>query len=283
MRKLNRGDKIYLDKENTIPSMVNSYTNCRDGIIHCYEYNDASGYGNKVRLFLCENTKHESMSIIRQAYLMKDNWDEEVLTFDSDSFVFLKALISYNEEALGGIFTVVRDYSNNNNIQMEESKILDSLNLSDNICFKGVNNIINGNNCSMLNSNYCEIQDCSYVHLYDCENVIIEGISNQSFYNLSNVKIINIKDKVFLQISHDTIYFKPLKEEKLKYGKGNILYLYMEFKETKDLVKAMNILKRAANTLENIIYKNYICVLQDHVYFSTPSNKHLSISFKIKN
>jgi len=109
MEKLNRGDKIYLDKENTKESAINSYLACRDGVVEVYEYRDGSGYGSKTRLFLCRDTKHESISIIRQVWI-GDEWDEEEVNFDSDSFVFLEALMNNKQDELGGKYTLVRDY-----------------------------------------------------------------------------------------------------------------------------------------------------------------------------
>ena len=110
MEKLKRGDKIYLDSNNTKESLVNTYLECRDGIVEVYEYRDTSGYGSKTRLFLCRNTKHESVSIIRQIWIDKA-WIEERLHFDSDSFEFLEAIIEGKTDADGGKYTMVRDYS----------------------------------------------------------------------------------------------------------------------------------------------------------------------------
>lgn len=111
MEKLNRGDKIYLDLENKNESLVNEYLECRDGIVEAYEYRDQSGYGSKTRLFLCKNTKHESISIIRQIWLeYKKEWFEEYMVFDSDSFAFMKALINNKQDEFSGTYTLVRDY-----------------------------------------------------------------------------------------------------------------------------------------------------------------------------
>lgn len=111
MKKLKRGDKIFLDKEETQESEVNHFLDCRDGIVEVYEYRNCSGYGEKTRLFLCENVKHETISIIRQSYYnFTDTWIEESMAFDSDSFEFLKALIHGDKEQLGGIYSVVRDF-----------------------------------------------------------------------------------------------------------------------------------------------------------------------------
>jgi hypothetical protein len=111
MEKLKRGDKIYLDKNQEKESAVNSYLDCRDGIVEVYEYNDSSGYGSKTRLFYCQNTKHESVSIIRQIYInFNKEWVEETMDFDSDSFEFLKAIINGKEDVLGGKYLFVRDY-----------------------------------------------------------------------------------------------------------------------------------------------------------------------------
>lgn len=110
MAKLKRGDKIYLDNDEK-ESAVNPYLDCRDGIVECFEYVDSSGYGAVTRLFLCENTKHESISIIRQTLdSITKEWIEEQISFDSDSFVFLKALINGNNKVLDGNYCLVRDY-----------------------------------------------------------------------------------------------------------------------------------------------------------------------------
>lgn len=111
MKKLNRGDKIYLDHENK-ESAVNTFLECRDGVVEVYEYTDTSGYGSPTRLFLCRNTKHESISIIRQTWnsIGAKQWIEEEMSFDSDSYVFLEALISGKKDQFGGTYSLVRDY-----------------------------------------------------------------------------------------------------------------------------------------------------------------------------
>lgn len=112
MKKMERGDKIYLDKENTKESGVNAYLDCRDGIIEVYEYEDESGYGAKTRLFLCENTKHEAVSLIRQTYnSITKEWHEQQMDFDSDSFKFLEGLIKGKHDELGGKYTEVKNYN----------------------------------------------------------------------------------------------------------------------------------------------------------------------------
>lgn len=111
MEKLYRGDKIYLDKDRTKESDVNRFLDCRDGIVEVYEYNDCSGYGSETRMFLCENTKHEIVALIRQTYDNLDKkWFETSMFFDSDSFEYLKALLSGKKDELGGKYTLVRDY-----------------------------------------------------------------------------------------------------------------------------------------------------------------------------
>lgn len=111
MEKLKRGDKIYLDKNQEKESAVNSFLECRDGVVEVYEYNDESGYGSKTRLFCCRNTKHECVSIIRQIYIdFNKEWVEQTMDFDSDSFEFLKAIINGEEDVLGGKYSLVRDY-----------------------------------------------------------------------------------------------------------------------------------------------------------------------------
>lgn len=109
--KLNRFDKIYLDTGLTKESGVNTYLDCRDGIVQMYEYRDCSGYGSRTRLFICRNTKHETISIIRQTWNdIGNEWIEEEMSFDSDSFDFLKAIISGKEDQIGGTYSLVRDY-----------------------------------------------------------------------------------------------------------------------------------------------------------------------------
>ena len=111
MEQLKRGDKIYLDKEKLIESQVNQYLECRDGVVECYEYRDCSGYGSKTRLFLCRDTKHESVSLIRQTEVFNKEWMEQTVDFDSDSFVFLESIINGKKDQLGGKYTLVRDYN----------------------------------------------------------------------------------------------------------------------------------------------------------------------------
>ncbi len=112
MEKLKRGDKIYLDRDNTLQSSVNQYLECRDGVVEVYEYIDCSGYGGKTRLFLCRNTKHESISIIRHTWLDNiDGWMEEDMNFDSDSFELMEALIKGETNNIHGEYTKVRDYN----------------------------------------------------------------------------------------------------------------------------------------------------------------------------
>lgn len=111
MEKLKRGDKIYLDKNQEKESAVNTFLDCRDGIVEVYEYNDSSGYGSKTRLFYCQDTKHESVAIIRQVYIDSNKeWVEQVMDFDSDSFEFLKAIVSGEGDISGGKYSLVRDY-----------------------------------------------------------------------------------------------------------------------------------------------------------------------------
>ncbi len=113
MDKLKRGDKIYLDKERKKESEINAYLDCRDGIVEVYEYHDTSGYGygSVTRLFLCNNTKHESMALIRQTYnSLSKEWIEESMYFGSDSFVFLEAILNGKKDELGGKYSLVRDY-----------------------------------------------------------------------------------------------------------------------------------------------------------------------------
>lgn len=112
MEKLTRNDKLYLNDYKTKESYVNEFLSCRDGIVEVYEYSDDSGYGSKTKLFLCKNTKHEVVSIIRWIWCERlKEWIEEEISFDNNSFEFLKTLISGSKNELGGKYTVVRDYS----------------------------------------------------------------------------------------------------------------------------------------------------------------------------
>lgn len=111
MERLNRGDKIYLDTNETKESEINHFLGCREGIVEVYEYNDCSGYGSKTRLFLCKNSERESVALIRQTYNnLSKEWTEESMNFDSNSFIYLEALLNGNEEEFGGKYSLVRDY-----------------------------------------------------------------------------------------------------------------------------------------------------------------------------
>jgi len=111
MKKLNRGDKIYLDADNTKESEVNTYLDCRDGVVECYEYYDEGGYGLKTRLFYCRNAKSETYAIIKQVYSdLSKVWIEESLYFDSCSMEILIALLNGNKTHSGGTYSLVRDY-----------------------------------------------------------------------------------------------------------------------------------------------------------------------------
>lgn len=112
MEELKRGDKIYLDRERTVESAVNPFLACRDGIVEAYEYVDTSGYGSRVKLFLCRDSKQEVTSIVRQTFNeIRGEWREDEMFFDSDSFYFLKGLILGKKDVFGGDFTTVRDYT----------------------------------------------------------------------------------------------------------------------------------------------------------------------------
>jgi hypothetical protein len=112
MKELKRGEKIYLDKDQKIESTVNQFLECRDGVVELYEYTDGSGYGSSIRLFYCQNTKHEVEAIIRQTYSdMKKIWLEESMFFGSDDIEFLKAILIGKQDVLGGTYSVIRDYN----------------------------------------------------------------------------------------------------------------------------------------------------------------------------
>lgn len=109
MEQLKRGDKIFLDPDKTKESAVNQFLDCRDGIVEVFEYVDENGYGSKTRLFLCRDTKHETVSVIRQIYAL-GGWLEEFMSFDAGDFVFLQALITGDTGGTSGKYTLVRDY-----------------------------------------------------------------------------------------------------------------------------------------------------------------------------
>ena len=111
MEKLKRGDKIFLDEKQEVESFVNTYLDCRDGVVEVYEYNDESGYGLKTRLFYCQDKRHETKSIVRQTWSNTGKvWSEELMVFDSDSFDFLIAIITGKENQSGGKYSLIRDY-----------------------------------------------------------------------------------------------------------------------------------------------------------------------------
>jgi len=111
MEELKRGDKIYLDENNTKESSINEYLECRNGIVEVFEYRDDFGYGLKTRLFVCENTKQEVISIIRQTWSdITKEWNEENMSFDTNSIIFLRALLNHKTgNQLGGKYSLVRD------------------------------------------------------------------------------------------------------------------------------------------------------------------------------
>ena len=106
-----RYQKIYLDRDLKCPSVVNDFLDCRDGIIECYEYTSDSGYGQKSRIYLCQNTKNESVAVVRQTFDGKSGWSEEYMSFDSDSFRFLSSLIKGDCSESSGTYILVRDYT----------------------------------------------------------------------------------------------------------------------------------------------------------------------------
>lgn len=111
MEKLNRGDKIYLDRQELKESAVNAYLGCRDGVVEVCEYTDCSGYGSKAKIFYCQDVKSETVAIIRHTYNdIVGEWIEEDMVFDSDSFTFLKSLINGMTDGLGAKYSLVRDY-----------------------------------------------------------------------------------------------------------------------------------------------------------------------------
>ena len=111
MDTLKRGDKLYLNEQHTKESCINDYIAARDAIVEVYEYTDSSGYGSKARIFLCVNTKHDTTSIVRQTWSqLTREWQEEAMEFDTDSFIFLEALIESNRQAGGAVYSLLRTY-----------------------------------------------------------------------------------------------------------------------------------------------------------------------------
>lgn len=94
-------DKIYL--HNGSESLLNTYLTCRDGVISKVSYTSDAGYGGETEIYLCENTKHESISIVKLTNINGSLY-EDVLNFYSDDFEFFKTLILGEGE-------IVRDYS----------------------------------------------------------------------------------------------------------------------------------------------------------------------------
>lgn len=111
MEKLNRGDKIFLDKEKTEESLVNSYLSQRDATVEVYEYTDSEGYGNPSRLFLCRDFKHETVAIIKQHKIFGE-WTEKYMALDTSELEMLRALINgtNQETKMHGKYSLVRDF-----------------------------------------------------------------------------------------------------------------------------------------------------------------------------
>jgi len=74
-------------------SDLNTYINCRDGVIKKVSYRDCSGYGIQTDAFYCIDTKHESVSLIVQKHIDGKIY-EESLHFDSDSYSEFKKLFT---------------------------------------------------------------------------------------------------------------------------------------------------------------------------------------------
>jgi len=109
MKKMNRGDKIYLNKSTKKDSLVSHYLEVRDGIVEAYEYVSSSGYGSESILFLCTDYKSETGAIIRHTYNgLKKEWIEDYMTFDIDEMSFIRALLNGEREQMYGKYTLVR-------------------------------------------------------------------------------------------------------------------------------------------------------------------------------
>lgn len=108
-----RGYKIFLDKENTIESSVNRYLECRDGIVSMIEYTGDAGYGSKERIFICEDSKHDSHAIIKQVYsFTSEKWIEDEMYFDVYEFEWLVKLLTGKEDFPSHVkYELLRDFT----------------------------------------------------------------------------------------------------------------------------------------------------------------------------
>lgn len=107
----NRTHKIYNDKDEKEPSLVNRYIEARDGIVKRISYRNSAGYGSFAELYLCEDVKHESVAIIRRT-VIDGEWIEEAMYFEADEFEFIEQLMSNEPKPSWGKYELIRDYMN---------------------------------------------------------------------------------------------------------------------------------------------------------------------------
>jgi len=93
--------QVHLYNEDGSESKINHYLDCRDGIVSVVKFRTDSGYGSPVEAYLCENTKHEEVSLI-----IRDGKYESSIDFDTDSWKYIEDLINGKGE-------VVRSYMAN--------------------------------------------------------------------------------------------------------------------------------------------------------------------------
>lgn len=99
---IQRGDKKFYLTDGT-ESELNWYLDCRDGVVYKREYMDCSGYGQLTTAYYCEDTKHESVSLIIHTYpdrfrSSETGITEKVLNFDSDSWREIEKLLKLDAE-----------------------------------------------------------------------------------------------------------------------------------------------------------------------------------------
>lgn len=82
-------------------SALNTFIECRDGIIYKRSYRDCSGYGSPTDAYYCRDTKHESVALIihtRSEYDKEKKIYEKCMFFDSDSWEEIQKLLKSDAE-----------------------------------------------------------------------------------------------------------------------------------------------------------------------------------------
>lgn len=88
-----RSDVVYLDKD-TIAHELQSYMDCRDGVVLEYGFYDDSGYGTEHKAYYCTNSKSESSSLIIYHRTDKKWMLMHNICFDNDSWDIIKDLLN---------------------------------------------------------------------------------------------------------------------------------------------------------------------------------------------